>query len=165
MGHKRTDNINKRIKRWIDYIIIRYKIPQTKRIDIIFDTDANSADLRILMSNKLPRNFICQAYGAKKVIQMAHIVQNAFGRNVIMIVDTGGIFNYYINRFEYGINPLVTQLESVIWDEKGKGFDSTIPNDCTDALTYCTSHYFKNPDNLFLPEIKDYYERGDDNVN
>ena len=87
-------------------------------------------------------------------------MQNVFGRNVVYILDEN-IFNYYTNNFEFNFNPLVTQLESVIWDEKGKGFDDTVPNDCTDALTYSIAFYMKNPNAIYFPKTEDYYERSD----
>ena len=90
---------------------------------------------------------------------MAHIMQNAFGRNVLYILDENGIHNYMTNRKEYNFHPLVTQLESVVWDEQGKGFDKAVPNDCTDALTYSTAFYFKNPSALYFPKMHNYYER------
>jgi hypothetical protein len=55
--------------------------------------------------------------------------------------------------------PLVTALESVTWDEKGKGFDDRVPNDDSDALTYALSTYFINPNNIYFPKRLGFYEK------
>jgi len=88
---------------------------------------------------------------------MADYMRNALGKNAILILDEGGYYNYINNRFMYGKNPLVEQLEQVIWDESGTTFERKIPNDCTDALTYGISFYFKNPGNLHFPKTGYFY--------
>jgi len=148
------------VERWLYAFHDRWGIYFNQRIEMIFDSA--SADLRLVCANRLPARYVCTSYSQKNVIQMAHIMQNAFSRNTLYILDDGGVFNYMTNRKEYMSHPLVTQLESVIWDEKGKGFDDSIPNDVTDALTYSTAFYFKNPNALYFPKKQDYYERGDD---
>ena len=82
--------------------------------------DSASADLRLVCAGRLPSRYVCTAYTQKNIVQMAHIMQNAFSRNILYILDENGIHNWLTNRKEYGFHPLVTQLESVIWDEKGK---------------------------------------------
>lgn len=146
------------VERWLYNLHDRWGIPNNKRIEMIFDSA--SADLRLTCAYRLPSRYVCTSYSQKNVVEMAQIMQNIFSRNTLFILDEP-IFNWMTNRIEYNHNPLVIQLESVIWDEKGKGFDDTIPNDCTDALTYSTAFYFKNPNALYFPRRQDYYERSE----
>lgn len=130
-----------------------------KGTPISFIVDSASADLVLKLQYDLPRRYQVFSYSQKKIIQMAQVMQNAFSRNVLYIKDTGGIFNYTTRMFENNHLPIVEQLESVIWDEKGKGFDDTVPNDATDALTYAIAFYFINPNNLYFPPRSNFYER------
>lgn len=82
------------------------------------------------------------------------------------IGDYGGYYSYPKDRFIHESEehyPIVTQLESVTWNEKGTGFDPIVPNDVTDALTYAVRWWFTNPDNLYLPEREEYYDMEVDN--
>ncbi len=125
---------------------------------VTFVVDSAGADLVTKLQYDLPNRFRVISYSEKKIIQMAMVMQNAFSKNVLYIKDTGGIYNYVTRRFETGYMPLVTALESVIWDEQGKGFDKVVPNDDTDALTYAVSTYFVNPRNLYFPKRQSFYE-------
>lgn len=158
-GALSNDRLFPYMERWLYNLHDRWGIPTNKRIEMIFDSA--SADLRLVCANRLPARFVCTSYSQKNVIQMAHIMQNAFSRNVLYILDEP-VYNWMTNRVEYNFHPLVQQLESVIWDEKGKGFDDSIPNDVTDALTYSTAFYYKNPNALYFPQKQDYYERNDE---
>ena len=151
-----NDQLFPYVDRWLDELQTRWGISRMLRVEMIFDS-AN-ADLRLVFDRRLPSRFVCVAYTQKNIIQMADIMKNAFSRNVVYILDET-IFNYVTNRAEYNTNPLVEQLESVMWHENGKVFDSKIPNDCTDALTYAIAFYFRNPDALYFPKRNDYYER------
>lgn len=121
--------------------------------------DSASADLVIKLQYSLPKRFKVFSYSQKRVVQLAQVMQNAFSKNVLYVLDTDGIYNYITRRFEKGYLPLVTQLESVVWDEAGKGFDPTVPNDDTDALTYAVGFYFINPNNIYFPPKQNFYER------
>jgi PBSX family phage terminase large subunit len=155
-GALSNDKLFPYVRRWLDDLFIRWNIPFNRRVDLIFDS-ANP-DLRMVCADRLPSNFVCSKYSQKNVIQMAQIMQNAFSRNVLYILQED-VYNWMSNRREYNVNPLVQQLESVIWDEKGKGFDPSIPNDATDALTYSTAFYFRNPNALYFPKRESFYEK------
>ena len=126
---------------------------------VTFIVDSASADLVLKLQYSLPKRFKVFSYSQKRVIQLAQVMQNAFSKNVLYVKDTNGIFNYITRRFEKGNLPLVTALESVIWDEAGKGFDPMVPNDDSDALTYAVGFYFINPNNLYFPPRQNFYER------
>lgn len=158
-GALSNDKLYPYVKEWLDGMLHRWNIPRTMSIQLVFDS-AN-ADLRIVMANRLTMRFMCSAYSQKDIVQMAQIMQNSFSHNVLYILDDGGIYNYISRRFEYDFNPLVIALESVVWDDKGKKFDPIVPNDTTDALTYGTAFYFRNPQSLYFPKRQDFYERSE----
>ena len=156
-GALSNDKLYPFVKTWLDAMLLRWHIPRNLMVQMVFDS-AN-ADLRMVMANRLTNRYVCSAYSQKNIVQMAQIMQNAFSHNVLYILDEGGIQNYITNRFEYNYNPLLVALESVIWDENGKKFDPIVPNDTTDALTYGVGFYFRNPNALYFPIRKDFYER------
>lgn len=125
---------------------------------ITFIVDSAAAGLATKLQYDLPKRFRVISYSEKRIIQMARVMQSAFSKNVLYIKDTKGIFNYVSRRFETGYMPLITALESVLWNEKGTGFDDSIPNDDSDALTYAISTYFVNPRNLYFPKRDSFYE-------
>jgi len=159
-GALSNDRLVPYVQNWLDLFNKRWGIRHTQRIEMIYDSA--SADLRLVCAYRLPKRYVHTSYSQKNIVQMAQIMQNAFSRNVLYILDDNGIFNYVTNRKEYYFHPLVTQLESVIWDEDGKGFDKMVENDVTDALTYSIAFYFKNPNAIYFPKLKDYYERSDE---
>jgi PBSX family phage terminase large subunit len=161
-GAMSNDKLYPYVKQWLDGMLLRWNIPRTMMIQMVFDS-AN-ADLRIVMANRLTNRFICSAYSQKNIIQLAQVMNNAFSRNVLYILDEGGIQNYMTGRFEYNYNPLLLALESVLWNDTGKKFDPIIPNDTTDAMTYGIAFYFKNPNALYFPPKKDFYERSEIDV-
>lgn len=83
------------------------------------------------------------------VPQMVSTVQSAILNENIIIIDYGGEFNYTTNKFmKRDVNLLAEQLESLIWNEKQDNYEPSIPNDTSDAFTYGTISWYKNPDNI-----------------
>jgi len=146
------------IKRWIDEIMHEWGLPPNMPVHMVFDSNAVSQDLMRTLDYVLPPNFSVQVYSQKRVVEMADVVRNGFSRNMILISDSGGYHNYITDIFMHGENPLVRQLEQVVWNEKGDGFDRNVPNDVTDALTYGVNHYLKSKDNMYFIEPKTFYE-------
>lgn len=130
-----------------------------RNIPITWIIDSAGADLVTKLQYDLPKRYKIYSYSEKRVIQMARVMQDAFSQNVLYIKDTGGIYNYVSRRFEQGYMPVVENLENVVWDEKGKGFDPMVPNDDSDALTYAVSTYFVNPYNIYFPRRQSFYEK------
>jgi hypothetical protein len=92
---------------------------------------------------------------------MAQNVNDVFSRNVIYIARNDGYHDYVKGRFindREKLHPLVQQLESVVWNESGTGFERAIDNDATDAFTYVVRYWYTNPDNLYLPEREEFYD-------
>ena len=83
------------------------------------------------------------------VPQMVSTVQSAILNENIIIIDYGGEFNYTSNKFmKRDVNLLAEQLESLIWNEKQDNYEPAIPNDTSDAFTYGTISWYKNPENI-----------------
>jgi len=134
-------------------------------IYFVCDAGGNS-DLPLSLQYNLSSYYTIVTFGKKQVIPMAQNVQDVFSRNIMYIGDYGGYYSYPKERFIHESEehyPIVTQLESVTWNEKGTGFDPIVPNDVTDALTYAVRWWFTNPDNLYLPEREEYYDMEVDN--
>lgn len=146
------------LERWIDDLKIKYDL-QFRGTPIHIVIDSAGADLVQKLQFEMSHKYKVWSYSQKKVIQMANVMQDGFSQNILMIKDTNGVFNYVSNRFETGNMPLVRNLDSVMWDEKGKGFDPMIPNDDSDALTYALSTYLINPNNIYFPKRRGFYER------
>lgn len=125
------------------------------RIPMYWSIDSASADLIATLMYNLRDEHIVKSFTKKNIIRNNNVVNNAFAKNVVYIINYGGQKNYHSQRWESN-DVLVEQLESVIW--KNYNFDPTIPNDMTDAFTYGINYYFLNPDNIWLPEVKKYYE-------
>lgn len=158
-GHVNNERLTPLIIEWLTKDVLeRWNLNSMARIDLVFDTNGVSNDLRSQLAHKLPRNYYLQAYTQKNIIEMADYMRNALGKNAILILDEGGYYNYTTNHFTYGKHPLVEQLEQVVWDESGTQFERSIPNDCTDALTYGIAFYFRNPANLYFPQTGYFYK-------
>lgn len=128
---------------------------------ITFIVDSANADLIVHMKYNIPRRYRVFSYSDKKIIYMAQNMQNAFSKNILLILDVEKLYNYVSNRYEINYHPLLTAIESVIWDKDGLKFDRIVPNDDTDALTYALSYYIVNPENIYVPDRKRFYERNE----
>lgn len=139
-----------------EYALIENKVP----IYFACDPGGNS-DLPLALQYNLSSYYNVVTLGKKEVIPMAQNVQDVFSRNIMYVADVGGYYSYPQDRFITDSEenyPLVVQLESVTWNEKGTGFDPIVPNDDTDALTYAVRFWFANPENIYLPERAEYYD-------
>ena len=76
---------------------------------------------------------------------------------MLYVIDYGGYKDYLTGRWVECEDPLADQLESVVW--KNNRLDPAIRNDLSDALTYGACMFYENPENLYLPERKKYYEQ------
>lgn len=121
----------------------------------IFIVDCAAADLIAQLRYDLDDTYIIKSYTNKSIIRNNNVVNNAFAKNVLYIKDFNGQYLWH-NGMVMKEDPLVVQLESVVW--KNYKLDPDIPNDCTDALTYGVNYYFENPDNLSFPERQKAYK-------
>ena len=117
--------------------------------------DAAAADLRLTLAYHLPDYYRVSAQTFKNKIQTTDIVNNAFARGAITILDFGGYYNYIRDEFIEGDSQLVKDLELMVWNKTNDDFDNSIPNDCADAFRYAVTTWYSNPDNLWTtPEMR-----------
>ena len=124
-----------------------------------FAIDCAAADLVTQLRYNINGYHIVKGFTGKNIIQNNAVVNNCFAKNMLKVVDFGGYYDFYSNRWTpttADTEPLVYQLESVVW--KNYKLDPEIPNDYTDALTYGANVYFNNPDNLYLPKRSMAYD-------
>lgn len=121
----------------------------------IFAVDCASGDLIAQLRYSLDNSYIIKSYVNKNVIRNNNVVNDAFAKGVLYIKNMGGQYLWH-NHKTMPEDPLVVQLESVVW--KNYKLDPQIPNDCTDALTYGVNYYYDNPDNLDFPTRQKAYK-------
>ena len=149
-----TDMINT----YVEQMCKKYDI-YSERVGSYFAIDCAAADLVTQLRYNINGYHIVKGFTGKNIIQNNAVVNNCFAKNMIKIVDFGGYYDFYANRWvptTADTEPLVYQLESVTW--KNYKLDPEIPNDYTDALTYGANVYFNNPDNLYLPKRSMAYD-------
>lgn len=149
-----TDMINV----YVEQMCKKYDI-YSERVGSYFAIDCAAADLVTQLRYNINGYHIVKGFTGKNIIQNNAVVNNCFAKNMIKIVDFGGYYDFYANRWvptTADTEPLVYQLESVTW--KNYKLDPEIPNDYTDALTYGANVYFNNPDNLYLPKRSMAYD-------
>jgi hypothetical protein len=131
-------------------------------VEFYTPVDCAASDLVITLSYHLPDYFNVQKYTKKDIQLTTDIVNNAFSRNALVILDFGGYYNYILGRFIEGDMQLVVDLESMTWDEKNPlKYDSSVPNDCADAFRYAVCAYYINPDNLWETPTMEKYVGGE----
>lgn len=146
------------IQRYLDDLESKYRFRENG-VEFCMPVDCAAADLVISLAFKLEERYNVQKYTKKDILLTTDVVNNALGRNSICILNHGGYTNYVRNRFEYCDNPLVVDLESMIWDKDNKGYDPSVPNDCADAFRYAVNAYYLNPWNLWeTPNAAEYYK-------
>lgn len=148
------------IKRYLEDMENKYQFTR-QYCEKIFAVDCASADLITQLRYELDNTYIIKSFTDKRIIQNNNVVNDAFAKNVLFIKDMHGQKLYH-NNLTMPNDPLVDQLESVVW--KDYKLDPQIPNDCTDALTYGVNYYFMNPDNLAFPERAKKYDKNATNI-
>lgn len=85
----------------------------------------------------------------KNVIEMVGVCQSAIANNNVMIVDYGGYYDYYQNRWiKKDVNLLAEQISMLIWNDKQNNYDPIVPNDVCDAWTYGNFFWYSNQENI-----------------
>ena len=112
--------------------------------------DCASADLVLTLRANFPQNIIVRPFTKKDILSTTDVVNNAFSLDKCYIADFGGYKDYATGRFTEALNPLVVDLENMIWDEKREThYDDSVPNDVADAFRYAINTYYNNPENLW----------------
>lgn len=150
--------ITEMINTYVEQMCKKYDV-YGERVGSYFAIDCAAADLVTQLRYNINGYHIVKGFTGKNIIQNNAVVNNCFAKNMLKIVDFGGYYDFYANRWTpttADTEPLVYQLESVVW--KNYKLDPEIPNDYTDALTYGANVYFNNPDNLYLPKRSMAYD-------
>lgn len=83
------------------------------------------------------------------IAEMVGVTQSALANYSIAFLDYKGVVDFERNgEFIQMPDPLMEQLDTLSWDDTGMRYDPSIPNDVSDAFTYATFFWFKNPENL-----------------
>lgn len=145
------------IEKYLKDMEREYKFIQND-VDFYTPVDCAASDLVITLAYHLPNYFNVQKYTKKDIQLTTDIVNNAFSRDALVVLDFGGYYNYILDRFIEGDMQLVIDLESMTWDENNPlKYDASVPNDCADAFRYAVCAYYINPDNLWeTPDMKKY---------
>jgi len=65
------------------------------------------------------------------------------------VIDFGGYYDYAQKKWLQGAqNPVDYQLQNLIWNQTGTGYDPLLPNDDCDALTYAVNAWYSNIENM-----------------
>lgn len=158
-GQKSSAELIPYIKIWLGRLLKKYSIEGD--IPIIFKVDSAAPELTRQLAYHLGDRCVAHQFKKYSILEMVDIVQSALAKNVIKIIDFGGVNDFTRMKWRACENPLVVQLESMTWNDKQTGYDPSIPNDDCDAFTYGVCSYFKNPDNLYWLDLvgrQDYYE-------
>ena len=150
--------ITEMINTYVEQMCKKYDV-YGERVGSYFAIDCAAEDLVTQLRYNINGYHIVKGFTGKNIIQNNAVVNNCFAKNMLKIVDFGGYYDFYANRWTpttADTEPLVYQLESVVW--KNYKLDPEIPNDYTDALTYGANVYFNNPDNLYLPKRSMAYD-------
>jgi hypothetical protein len=156
-GQLSNEELMPYIERYLRELNEEYRLMETG-VEQHFAVDCAAADLCLTLGNHLShKGYDVWKYTKKDLNQTTDIVNNAFARNILYVIDYGGYYNYHRNRFIEGTSQLVIDLELMTWDEKNEKFDDSIPNDCCDAFRYAVCTFYNNPNNIWEtpnPELR-----------
>lgn len=136
------------IQQWYRDLIKKYAL-YNGAVRFYTAIDCAAADLVLTLRRNLPENYNITAMTQKNILQTTDVVNNAFARDLVHILDLGGTYNYVRNRFDEGLSQLVIDLERMIWLEGNEKYDPAIPNDVADAFRYAVNTYYNNPENMW----------------
>lgn len=156
-GQLSNEQLMPYIHKYIDDMEKEYKFMRNGT-EFCMAIDCAASDLVITLAYHLPNYFNVHKYTKKDIQLTTDIVNNAFSRNALVVLDFGGYYNYFRGQFVQGDMQLVIDLESMTWDEANPlKYDPKVPNDCADAFRYAVCTYYINPDNLWdTPEMRIY---------
>ena len=151
------------LRDYLDYMNHKYRLYETG-VQHCMPIDCAAADLVQTMRYHFPQ-YNPISFTRKDIQRTTDVVNNAFSREAITIIDSGGWYNWVQKREMAGIQPLVVELETMIWNDDNsdvvrKTYDGKIPNDAADAFRYAVNTYYNNPLNLWeTPACDIPYER------
>lgn len=135
---------------WLDELVKKYDL-MANGVSFYTVVDCAASDLVITMQKNLPKWMNVHPFTKKDQLATSDVVNNALALDMVHIFDFGGYKNYIRHQWIEGLNPLVVELETMIWDDKkADHYDDSVPNDMADAFRYALCCYFNNPDNLWI---------------
>lgn len=153
------------IQKYLDDMEEKYRFDRNC-VQHFMPIDCAAADLVISLFNRLDQKYSVQKFTKKDIRQTTDVVNNALGRNAACILNHGGYMNYikgeWVECSGSRVIPLVTELESMMWEPGNEKYDPSIPNDCADAWRYAINTYYNNPDNLWeTPDRASFFNRSE----
>lgn len=160
-GQKSSAELLPYIQKWLYELEHKYFI--NSNVPVLFSVDSAASELIRMLRYHLPERYDVYEYGKQTIMDMVGVMQTALSRNMCYFMDFGGIFNYTQNHFVHCESPLVVALENLIWNDAQTGYDKSVPNDASDALTYGINQIFRNLHNLYSLQVynenrKDFYD-------
>ena len=150
--------VQNHLTRWLDEICRRFHLgtveekrqhPTARLLPIWMRIDSASPDLVAECSFFFGDRVQVGAIKKATVFEMVSVVQSSIANDNVIIIDYGGYFDYYQNKWiKKDMNILAEQLSLLIWDEKQKNYDPIVPNDISDAFTYGDYFWYSNIENI-----------------
>lgn len=153
--HQLVQNL---IVRWFDELCRQFMLgtrqeiqqhPGMKAIPIFANLDNAAADaiteIKFFLGDRI------ETYATKKepIPQMVATVQSCILNDNIIIIDYGGYFDYYKNRWvDKSENLLYEQWVNLTWNDRQDKYNDEIPNDVSDAGTYGILLWYRNQENM-----------------
>ena len=147
-GQLSNEQLVPMIMQYMDELDQKYRLRESGA-DFYTVVDCAAADLHLSLAYHLPDWYNVRKYTKKDILQTTDIVNNAFARGVLRILNFGGYYNYYRKEFITSENQLVIDLELMTWDERNEKYDPSVPNDCADAFRYAVCTFYANPENIW----------------
>lgn len=151
-GQMSNEQLVPHLRRYFDFMESKYHFT-ANGVQFTMPIDCAAADLVQTMRYHFPQ-YNPYSYTKKDIQRTTDVVNNAFSREAVTIIDGGGQYNFVKQRQESGLPPLIVELETMVWDEHNNKYDDSVPNDAADAFRYAVATYYNNPDNLWeTPDI------------
>lgn len=146
------------LTRWFEQLCERFRLgsmrekrehPMARQLPIWMRIDSAAPDLiaecRFFMGDRAD----VQPIKKHHVIEMVGVCQSAISNENVYVVDYGGYYDYYQNRWvKKETNLLAEQLSMLIWNERQDNYDPIVPNDVADSWTYANYFWYSNQENL-----------------
>lgn len=156
-GQLSNEQLIPHILKYLEELKSKYRFDYN-RIGLYMAVDCAAADLCLTLQYHLPDYFNVNKFTKKDILYTTDVVNNAFSRMAVCILNFGGYYNYVRGERVEGVSQLVVDLELMTWDKSNEKYDPEVPNDCADAFRYALCAYYNNPDNLWAvpDEMKRY---------
>ena len=110
--------------------------------------DEASADLRQACNYFFSPRALVKPIKKNRIPQMVAVVQSALSNDMVNIIDYGGYYDYVRQTWVNAVNPLHHQLQNLLWNDSGTGYDPALPNDDCDAFTYAVNAWYGRIENM-----------------